>query len=90
MNLLLKLGRGREALEVSRKHLAKTDGRPTSCPNLNELCQRLGAYEMLAEVARELNDPVYYLAGLLAARAGEKEEESPAKAQSRKESRKKV
>lgn len=70
VNLLLKLDRGREALAVARKHLsgAEQQGRQLTCPNLNELCQRFGAYETLAEVARELNDPVYYLAGLIAAR----------------------
>ena len=67
--LLLKLGRGAEALEVSRKHLARSDGRPTSCPNLNELCQKLGDYKALAETAREQGDPVHYLAGLIASRS---------------------
>lgn len=68
VNLLLKLGRGKEALEVSRKHLARMDGRPMSCPNLNELCQKLGDYKALAETARDQGDPVHYLAGLIAAR----------------------
>jgi hypothetical protein len=73
VNLLLRLGRGKEALAVARKHLAAAEqqGRQLSCPNLNELCQRFRAYDTLAEVARELNDPVYYLAGLLAARKRE-------------------
>lgn len=70
VNLLLRLGRGEQALAVARRHLASAEqqGRQLTCPNLNELCQRLRAYDTLAEVARELNDPVYYLAGLLAAR----------------------
>jgi hypothetical protein len=70
VNLLLRLNRGPEALELARKYLvgAERQGRQLTCPNLNELCQRLKAYDTLAEVARELNDPVYYLAGLLAAR----------------------
>jgi hypothetical protein len=69
VNLYLKVGRGEEALAFARKHLVKAEqqGRQLSCPNLNELCQRYKAYGTLAEVARELNDPVYYLAGLIAA-----------------------
>jgi hypothetical protein len=69
VNLLVRLGRGEEAITVARKHLAGAEqqGRPLTCPNLNELCQRAKAYGTLADVARELNDPVYYLAGLLAA-----------------------
>jgi hypothetical protein len=68
VNLLLKLGRGPEALAISRKYLAATESRPMSCPNLNELCQRLGDYKTLAETAKEQGDPVHYLAGLIAAR----------------------
>jgi hypothetical protein len=67
VNLYLKLGRGAEALAVARKHLANVEGRPLSCPNLNELCQKLGDYQALAETAREQGDPVHYLAGLIAA-----------------------
>jgi hypothetical protein len=67
VNLLLKLGRGQEALAVARKHLANVEGRPLSCPNLNELCQKVGDYLALAETAKEQGDPVHYLAGLLAA-----------------------
>jgi hypothetical protein len=68
VNLLLRLGRGEEAIAVARKHLATAEqqGRQLTCPNLNELCQRAKAYCTLAEVARELNDPVYYLAGMIA------------------------
>lgn len=68
VNLLLKLGRGQEALAVSRKYLGSVEGRPMSCPNLNELCQRLGDYKALAEAAKQQGDPVHYLAGLIAAR----------------------
>jgi hypothetical protein len=70
VNLLLKLNRGNEAIEVARKHLtgAERQGRQLTCPNLNELCQKFKAYQTLADVAKELNDPVFYLAGLLAAK----------------------
>ncbi|MGL4549921.1 MAG: hypothetical protein ACRC33_01935 [Gemmataceae bacterium] len=68
VNLLLKLGRGGEAIEVSRKYLGAVEGRPLSCPNLNELCQRLGDYRQMAQTAKEQGDPVHFLAGLIASR----------------------
>ena len=52
VNLLLKLGRGPEALAVARKWLANPEGRQLSCPGVNELCQKLGDYGALAETAR--------------------------------------
>lgn len=67
VNLLLRLGRTHEALAVSRKYLAHAEEGRLACPNLVELCQRTGDYETLAEVAREQNNPVHYLAGLIAA-----------------------
>jgi hypothetical protein len=69
VNLLLRLGRGPEALAVARKHLAGADGRQLTCPSLSELCQKVRDYRTLAEVAREHGDPVHFLAGLLGARA---------------------
>jgi hypothetical protein len=68
VNLLLKLDRAPEALAVARKYLAATDNRQMSCPSIVELCQKVGDFRTLAEVAREQNDPVHFLAGLLAAR----------------------
>lgn len=70
VNLLLKLNRGPEALKVAQQFLAgpEVQTRQLSCPSLNELCQRFRAYDLLSQVARDLNDPVFYLAGLLAAR----------------------
>jgi hypothetical protein len=67
VNLLLRLNRPTEALEVARKHLAATDGQPISCPTVSELCQRTGDYRALAEVARQQGDPVNFVAGLIAA-----------------------
>jgi hypothetical protein len=69
VNLLLKLDRGKEAVEVARKHLSQAEGRQLTCPNLNELCQRYGAYETLAEAAKEHGDPVHFLAGRIASKA---------------------
>lgn len=67
VNLLLRLNRTGEALAVSRKYLAHVEEGRLACPNLVELCQRTGDYQTLAEVAREQNNPVHYLAGLIAA-----------------------
>ena len=37
---------------MSRKYLSGVEGRPLSCPNLNELCQRMGDYRLLAVQGR--------------------------------------
>ncbi len=42
---------------------AAPEGRQLTYPNLNELCQRFGAHEALAAVAREQGDVVHFLAG---------------------------
>jgi hypothetical protein len=68
VNLLLRLGRTREALEVARKHLATTDNRRLTCPSITELCQKVNDFQALADVAREQGDPIHFLAGLLGAR----------------------
>lgn len=65
VNLLLRLDRPREALETARKFLGQVSDARLSCPNLVELCQRTGSYDVLAAVAREQNNPVNFLAGLL-------------------------
>ena len=67
VNLLLRLKREKEALDVARKYLAKVDNRRLSCPSLADLCQRVGDYRTLAEAAREQGDAVHFMAGLLAA-----------------------
>jgi hypothetical protein len=69
VNLLLKADRAKEALAVARHHLAGADGRRLSCPGVAELCQKVRDFRTLAEVAREQNDPVHFMAGLLAARS---------------------
>ena len=67
VNLLSRLGRGRDALIVARQHLASVEPRRLQCPGLTELCQRAGDYRALAEIAREQDDPVHFLAGLITA-----------------------
>jgi hypothetical protein len=65
VNVLLRLNRPAQALEVSRKYLAKEDERQLSCPGITELCRRTGNYAALAEVARTQGDPLNFLVGLL-------------------------
>jgi hypothetical protein len=65
VNLLLRLDRPQEALEVARKHLARPISHPLSCPSIVELCMRTEDYRALAEVARDQGDAVHFLAGLL-------------------------
>ncbi len=66
VQLLLRLGRPAEALGVARRHLAAADGQRLGY--VAELCQKAGDYGTLAEVAREQNNPVQFVAGLLAGR----------------------
>ena len=66
VNLLLRMDRPREALDIARQYLAKVDDRRLTCPGIAELCQRTGDYGILAEVAREQDNPVYFVAGLVA------------------------
>jgi hypothetical protein len=68
VNLLLRLNRPAEALAVARRHLASVDDRRLTCPGIVELCQRTGDYRTLAEVARQQDNPVHFVAGLIAAR----------------------
>ena len=67
VNLLLRLERPKEALMVARKYLVGVDSRRLTCPGVAELCQKVGDYRTLAEAAREQNDVVHYLAGMIAA-----------------------
>ncbi len=68
VNLLLRLGRDQEALEIVRKYLAPLGEARLSCPSLVELIQRTKRYDVLAEAARAQGNPVNFLAGLIAAR----------------------
>ena len=67
VNLLLRLGRDQEALEVVRKYLAPLGEVRLSCPNLVELCQQTKRFDVLAETARSQGNAVNFVAGLIAA-----------------------
>ena len=66
INLLLKVGRPKEALEVASKYLKGCDERQLSCPGLTELARQNKDYGKLIEVARDKADPVTFVAGLIA------------------------
>jgi hypothetical protein len=66
VNLLLKLNRPKDALEIARKYLAGEDSRQLSCPGVTELCEKARDFQTLTEVARERGDSVHFLAGLIA------------------------
>lgn len=66
VNLLLRIGRPAEALEISKTHLAEgSEGRRT-CPSFVELCQQTKNYRALADVARDQKNPINFAAALLA------------------------
>ena len=67
VNLLLRLERPKEALEVARKHLARLGEQRLSCPSIVDLCKQTGEYQTLAAVAREQGHAVNFVAGIIAA-----------------------
>lgn len=61
INLLVRLGRYQEAIEVSSKYLPEqTPGIP--CPSLSQLCYLAGDFDRLTAHAREKKDILTYLA----------------------------
>ncbi len=70
VNLLLRLDRPEEALEVARTYLTDAQDRPLTCPNIVELCERTKNFQTLAEVSQEKDNQVHYLAGLIGSRSG--------------------
>ncbi|MFL5341463.1 MAG: hypothetical protein ACJ8F7_15060 [Gemmataceae bacterium] len=68
VRLLVRLGRLKEALAVASEYFVNVDERQLSCPGVFDLSQRLKEYGALAEVSRKRNDPVHFLAGLIAAK----------------------
>ena len=56
VNLLVRIDRPAEALDISRRYLARPQSSPPSCPSIVELCRQTENYKVLAEVAREQGD----------------------------------
>jgi hypothetical protein len=65
VNLLVRLGRSTEALETARLHLTNGQDAQASCARIAALCKESKDYRTLVEVAREQQDPVHFMAGLL-------------------------
>jgi hypothetical protein len=64
VNILLRLNRQSEALEVAKKYLSEVN-RQTSCPSVYELCQQEKDYLGWAEAAKKRADGVNFLASLI-------------------------
>jgi hypothetical protein len=65
VGLLARLGRYREAIEVSLEHLGTYDAGQLACPSLLQLCQLAGDYGQLMKLAREQKDLLSFAAGAL-------------------------
>jgi len=68
VNLLLKANRPAEALAAAKRFLLAEDDRNLICPGVNELARRAGDFASLSAAAKARNDPVGYLASLIAAK----------------------
>jgi len=66
VRLLVRLNRLDDALALARQYFATVDDRQLSCPGVFELAQRTRNYQALSDAARERQDPVHFLAGLIA------------------------
>lgn len=62
VNLLWRLDRNDEAIDVAERELATVPESMLVCPPLAELCQRAGRMDRLAEIADRTNQPVHFLA----------------------------
>jgi hypothetical protein len=65
VNLLVRLGRLDEAIEVSRRYLAGLPDAALFCPGVAQLCHRAGDPKRLADIARDRGDLVNYTAALI-------------------------
>src|SRR4029079_15320662 len=66
VNLLLKANRPAEALAAAKQFLLAEDERNLICPGVNELARKARDFESIADAAKARNDPVGFLAGLIA------------------------
>jgi hypothetical protein len=65
VNLLVRLGRLDEAIEISSQYLSGLPDAALFCPSAAQLCQRAGDPKRLAGIARDRRDLVNYTAALL-------------------------
>jgi hypothetical protein len=68
VNLLLKANRPAEALAAAKRFLLAEDDRNLICPGVNELARKANDFAALSEAAKARNDPVNFLASLIAAK----------------------
>jgi hypothetical protein len=68
VNLLMRANRPKEALAAAKQFLLAEDDRNLICPGVNELAKQAGDFEALTEAAKARNDPVGFLAGLIASK----------------------
>ena len=69
VDLLMKLGKIDEAIDVAAVYLAAVPESALICPGIAELCQRGGRMSRLTEIARGQGNLVQFLASLLPASA---------------------
>jgi hypothetical protein len=65
VNLLARLGRFEQAIEVAAKHFAGVPDGALFCPSLAQLCQRAGQPARLAEIAKTHGDPLNFATAIL-------------------------
>ena len=58
VDLLVRLGRLDEAIDVAADHLAQLPESALICPGIAELCQRAGRMSPAREIARGAGEPV--------------------------------
>jgi len=68
VNLLVRIGREREAMDVLREFLKDANPAEMSCPNLVDLARKTNDFESVATAARDAGDAVTFLAGVIAGR----------------------
>lgn len=77
VNLLLRAERPAEALAAAKEFLLAEDERNLICPGVGDLAKRAGDFASLSEAAKARNDPVAFLAGLIAARPSTEQNSEP-------------
>jgi len=68
VNLLIRADRPDQALAAAKEFLLAEDDRNLICPGVSELAKKAGDFATLSEAAQARNDPVAFLAGLIAGR----------------------
>ncbi len=69
INLLVRVDRFREALDISLEYLPGAHASEIACPTAQQLCELAGDFDRLAELARERGDVLTYVAAHLEAAA---------------------